>query len=214
LAFVEVFFEHFKFGGDKGMNGRALFIFICVLFAIGIFWMIGIGPKAPSPESAAKLFEPVTPPPIKVAAAPEPAASSAEGEAATAPSDTAVSAPEETEKEEATIETAQPTAAEEPVEEEGTVEVAQAASGEPPDVVEYTPAYGRVTFPHTKHIEDYEIDCGGCHHEDMEGGMAKCGGCHESAKTIFHDRCKGCHSKLKSEGKETGPVKCKECHVK
>ena len=190
------------------MNGRTLVIFICVLFAIGIFWMIGIGHKAPNPEKAAKLFEPVTPPPAQVAAVPEAVASGQE-ETTTAPSESPVSAAQESEKEEGPIETAQTTA-----EEPATGETTETTSDEPPEVVEYTPAYGTVTFPHMAHMEDFEIDCGGCHHEDMEGGMAKCGSCHESTKKILHDTCKGCHSKLKSEGKDTGPVKCKECHIK
>ena len=86
--------------------------------------------------------------------------------------------------------------------------------GEPPEEVEYTPAYGDVIFTHALHMEDYEIECGQCHHEDMEGGMSRCADCHESLKKVLHKNCQGCHKRLESEGKETGPVKCRECHIK
>ncbi len=75
--------------------------------------------------------------------------------------------------------------------------------------------WGRVTFTHMNHIEDYGFDCDACHHVDMEGGYNKCSSCHEDLKDTFHKNCyKGCHRKLKAEGKKTGPTTCKKCHIK
>jgi hypothetical protein len=48
----------------------------------------------------------------------------------------------------------------------------------------------------------------------MEGGMGKCKNCHDPPKKVFHKNCAGCHKDLQKEGKETGPVKCKDCHIK
>jgi len=88
---------------------------------------------------------------------------------------------------------------------------------EPPETVSYAEktAWGKVTFTHTKHTEDYGSDCGECHHLEMKGGYNKCSSCHDDLKDTFHKNCyKGCHRKLKAEGKKTGPTTCKECHVK
>lgn len=177
------------------MNGRFLLVFVGVLFVVGIVWMIGVTPEREASKPIPGLFEPV--PPVSeddmVAAGPT---SADQEEPAPTPEETPP--PPEAEKPEA----------------EPEPEITQAASEEPPEVVEYTPAYGQVTFTHTMHIEDYGIDCGDCHHEDMEGGMAKCTNCHESPKKVLHKNCMGCHKDLQKEGKETGPVKCKDCHIK
>jgi cytochrome c peroxidase len=88
---------------------------------------------------------------------------------------------------------------------------------EPPEVVYYAEKsrWGKVTFTHTQHSEDYGFDCDACHHVDMEGGYNKCSSCHDDLKDTFHKNCyKGCHRKLKAEGRETGPTSCKKCHVK
>ena len=88
---------------------------------------------------------------------------------------------------------------------------------EPPETVSYAAksAWGKVTFTHTEHSEDYGFDCDECHHVDMEGGYNKCSSCHDDLKDTFHKNCyKGCHRKLKAERKETGPTTCRGCHVK
>ena len=88
---------------------------------------------------------------------------------------------------------------------------------EPPDTVYYAEKsrWGKVTFTHTQHSEDYGFDCDACHHVDMEGGYNKCSSCHDDLKDTFHNNCyKGCHRKLKAERKKTGPTTCKKCHVK
>jgi hypothetical protein len=88
---------------------------------------------------------------------------------------------------------------------------------EAPETVYYAEksAWGRVTFTHTAHAEDYGFDCDECHHLDMEGGFNKCSSCHDDLKDTFHKNCyKGCHRKLKAEGKETGPIRCRGCHIK
>ena len=96
---------------------------------------------------------------------------------------------------------------------------------------------GIVQFTHTKHIKDYNIDCGECHHDDAGKPLALkdgdsvqgCGECHSNfgklskadkklskAEKIkgFHEQalhanCKGCHKKQKK-----GPSKCNDCHSK
>ncbi len=88
---------------------------------------------------------------------------------------------------------------------------------EPPEVVYYAEksTWGKVTFTHKKHTEDYGSDCDACHHVDMKGGYDKCSSCHDDLKDTFHKNCyKGCHQKLKAEGKKTGPTTCKACHIK
>jgi len=47
---------------------------------------------------------------------------------------------------------------------------------EAPEIVSYAGKshWGRVTFTHTNHTEDYGFDCGECHHLQMEGGYNKC----------------------------------------
>jgi hypothetical protein len=87
-------------------------------------------------------------------------------------------------------------------------------SDEPPELVEYNPKYGQVTFTHILHLEDYEIDCSACHHEDIEGGMSRCANCHEPPKKAFHKTCQGCHKKRENEDKNTGPVRCRQCHIR
>jgi cytochrome c peroxidase len=98
----------------------------------------------------------------------------------------------------------------------GKKEVAEPKT-EPPEMVSYAEksTWGKVTFTHTKHTEEYGFDCGECHHLEREGGYDKCSSCHDDLKEAFHKNCyKGCHQKLKAEGKKTGPTTCKACHIK
>jgi len=88
---------------------------------------------------------------------------------------------------------------------------------EPPETVFYAEktAWGKVTFTHTKHIEDYGFDCDACHHLEIEDGFNRCSSCHDDLKDTFHKNCyKGCHRKMKAEGMETGPTTCRGCHIK
>jgi hypothetical protein len=96
-------------------------------------------------------------------------------------------------------------------------EKAAEPEAEPPETVYYAEksTWGKVTFTHMKHTEDYGFDCDACHHVDMEGGFNKCSSCHDDLKDTFHKNCyKGCHRKLKAEGKVTGPTTCRACHIK
>ncbi len=89
-----------------------------------------------------------------------------------------------------------------------------------------------VTWGHSGHVDDYGVECTGCHHR-FEGGknvweegdpVQKCDACHSDPKKprgkglskaqkvgshywAIHDNCKGCH---KEQG--SGPVACNECH--
>jgi hypothetical protein len=112
-----------------------------------------------------------------------------------------------------------------------------------PDTIEMnTAAYkkhskGLVTFPHAKHVTDYKIACGECHHDDTgkplelkDGDPVKeCVACHTETgklakadrklsksekikkyqKEAMHANCVGCHKKMKK-----GPKKCSDCHPK
>lgn len=92
------------------------------------------------------------------------------------------------------------------------------------DVVTYEVPYGKVTFTHKKHIDNYKVDCLKCHHTWKKGETTGklCKDCHKataegktsSAKDAYHKSCKGCHDDLKKGGKPTGPAGCTQCHVK
>ncbi len=102
-------------------------------------------------------------------------------------------------------------------EQKATAEEIAEPETEPPETVYYAEktAWGKVTFTHAKHSEDYGFDCGECHHLEMEGGYNKCSSCHDDLKDTFHKNCyKGCHRKLKAEGGTTGPTTCRGCHIK
>jgi len=91
--------------------------------------------------------------------------------------------------------------------------------------------YAPTPFTHKKHNVDYKIPCTECHHV-YEGGknlykegdpVQKCSECHDVKKSegkkknlmlAYHKNCQGCHKDLKKAGKKTGPIKCKDCHVK
>ena len=95
---------------------------------------------------------------------------------------------------------------------------------------------GICEFTHEKHIKDYKINCGECHHNDKGEPLTKlkmgddvklCSTCHKGVKKpkgeklskkekivkyykdAVHANCIGCHKKEKK-----GPTKCKECHPK
>jgi len=118
-----------------------------------------------------------------------------------------------------------------------------------PDVIKmenkaYKHKKGIAEFTHKKHVDDYEIGCGDCHH-DAEGKPLvdlKCGDdvqgcieCHkkpgqikgEAAKGMtkaqkreyhanaLHDNCKGCHKAYNKKTKtKVAPTACKGCHPK
>ena len=88
-----------------------------------------------------------------------------------------------------------------------TAFVAMADNG--PASIKLEVKMGAVTLDHTKH--QGLTDCITCHHT---GDNVKCTDCHGSkpeapkGKKAFHKLCKDCHKK------ESGPTKCKGCHVK
>jgi hypothetical protein len=181
------------------MNGRTLAGFICVLFLIGILWMIGVIPKGSTSEKPIKLFEPVPPVPKETMHAHASKTSESSLQEGTGAAEKGVSS---FAKKGGVIEGVIKPKALPPV------------SDQPPEVVEYNPKYGKVTFPHMLHLEGLEIDCSACHHEDIEGGMSRCANCHNPPKKAFHKTCQGCHKKLENEDKSTGPVRCRQCHIR
>jgi hypothetical protein len=92
------------------------------------------------------------------------------------------------------------------------------------DVVTHDVPYGKVTFTHKKHVDNYKVDCLKCHHTWKKGETTGklCKECHKGAaegkkptvKDAFHKNCKGCHDDLKKANKPTGPAGCTQCHVK
>jgi hypothetical protein len=91
------------------------------------------------------------------------------------------------------------------------------------DVVEFNPAYGKVTFAHQKHV-DLKLECTKCHHTWKKGDTSGqlCKDCHKakaegkaiSAKDAYHKDCKGCHEEAAKAKKPAGPTACTKCHVK
>jgi protein-arginine kinase activator protein McsA len=91
------------------------------------------------------------------------------------------------------------------------------------DVVTFDVPYGKVTFPHKKHV-DMKLDCMKCHHTWKKGETSGklCVDCHKdkaegkalSAKDAFHKDCKGCHDEAKKANKPAGPTGCTQCHKK
>jgi hypothetical protein len=79
-----------------------------------------------------------------------------------------------------------------------------------PAAIKFDSKMGAITFDHTKH-QGLVPDCATCHHT---GDYAKCKSCHDAkpeapkSKDAFHKQCKDCHKA------QSGPTKCKECHVK
>ena len=77
-----------------------------------------------------------------------------------------------------------------------------------PNSVELPASFGKVAFPHAKHVEVLK-DCTKCHETKEGGKIAKLG------KDWAHNvNCKKCHTDMKAEGKKTGPTLCKDCHKK
>lgn len=100
------------------------------------------------------------------------------------------------------------------------------------------------TFTHKKHVDDYKLNCGECHHndkgeplKDLKAGdnVQKCFECHKKpgelkgkkAKGLskkekreyhanaVHENCVGCHRKHNKEKKtKDAPIKCTACHPK
>lgn len=95
------------------------------------------------------------------------------------------------------------------------------AEADPPTMVTYAASYGKVLFPHDKHMSIYS-DCSKCHHT---GDNNKCDTCHLHNKktsavtqvtfyaaahgTKSERACTACHLQSKA-----GPTKCSECHKK
>ncbi len=99
-----------------------------------------------------------------------------------------------------------------------------------------------VEFTHKKHIEDYKIGCGECHHDangkplnDLKAGdnVSGCIECHKIASKAprepklsekeqlqyhaeaIHQNCIDCHKKFKKEtGNKEVPTSCAKCHIK
>jgi len=99
-------------------------------------------------------------------------------------------------------------------------------------------------FTHKKHIEDYKIGCGECHHDEnnkkldnlkIGDDVKNCIECHtkpdyikgKKAKGLsrpekrqyhanaIHDNCKGCHKDFNKKNKgKKAPTSCKACHPK
>ena len=111
-------------------------------------------------------------------------------------------------------------------------EALKTESGPAPDkILLADPLFGDLTQPevvlsHTKHMDDYGLDCTDCHHLYNEKGenvwqegdrVISCGQCHNSAFTAhggvrplyeaYHANCRECH-----QGDDKAPKKCAQCH--
>jgi hypothetical protein len=115
-----------------------------------------------------------------------------------------------------------------------------------PDVIvmhaDYPHTKTLVTFSHKKHITDYKVTCGQCHHDDageprtdlrVGDSVDPCMDCHSEpgqsprgaklSKTerleyhadALHYLCRGCHEKFKMEGGAgAAPTACSKCHLR
>jgi predicted CXXCH cytochrome family protein len=117
-----------------------------------------------------------------------------------------------------------------------------------PDVVQMKAPYEHtksiVTFDHAKHVKDYKLACGECHHDDKgkartemkEGDEAKtCFECHNKPGELkgkkaeglskqeklayeanaVHENCQGCHREYnKAHKTKAAPTVCTGCHPK
>jgi len=119
-------------------------------------------------------------------------------------------------------------------------------AAEMPAVIEMKTPYektrGVVTFSHQKHIDDYKLGCGECHHDDKgqpltdlkpSDPVKKCFECHSKPGEIkgkearalspkekrafhanaVHDNCIDCHRQFnKGKKDKPAPQTCKACH--
>ena len=74
---------------------------------------------------------------------------------------------------------------------------------------------GDVPFPHEDHKARLN-DCGICHKffPQVKGALQKNIAEKKLKKKQVMAQCKDCHKENAKSGKRSGPVKCKECHVK
>ncbi len=77
----------------------------------------------------------------------------------------------------------------------------------------------KVKWDHAAHVDDYELDCYSCHHDDtnIEPEPQNCANCHESTgdeampslRIAVHTKCQSCHGDMYEE-KVAG---CASCHT-
>lgn len=110
----------------------------------------------------------------------------------------------------------------------GLVAAAAVYAATVPDVLQMESAYphtrGSVTFTHKKHIEDYKISCGECHHDDQGKPLAnlkegdpvqKCFDCHKKPGEIKGKEAKGLSDKEKlAYHANAVHENCVTCHKK
>jgi hypothetical protein len=86
-----------------------------------------------------------------------------------------------------------------------------------------------VAFSHRVH-ELRQVACQRCHHEyqgrrnvwTQGQPVKKCQSCHGLSpqarrldlKNALHRQCKGCHLLLRQQGRQAGPIECRDCHRK
>lgn len=102
------------------------------------------------------------------------------------------------------------------------------------------PKYKLVEFTHKKHIDEYNLSCGECHHDkgnkplDLKPGdqVQKCVECHSKLKkdkknkkdimvleNAMHGNCVTCHKEVNKKAgdpkgrKGPAPTSCSKCHV-
>ncbi|MFH1594874.1 MAG: cytochrome c3 family protein [Pseudomonadota bacterium] len=84
-----------------------------------------------------------------------------------------------------------------------------------------------VSFSHRVH-EQRRVACQRCHHEyqgrrnvwKQGQPVKKCLACHglspqarrPDVKNALHRQCKGCHLQLRRQGRQAGPIACRDCH--
>lgn len=86
-----------------------------------------------------------------------------------------------------------------------------------------TRQYKTVTFTHKKHVEEYKISCGECHHDennkplDLKEGdeVQKCIECHKIPEYVTGKSAKGLTKEQKHEYHANAVMdNCRDCHRK
>ena len=73
---------------------------------------------------------------------------------------------------------------------------------------------GNVPFPHHRHQKALNSDCQSCHKlfPQEKDVIVKLKQENVLKKKAVMNNCQSCHRDLASQGKATGPTKCKACH--
>ena len=85
--------------------------------------------------------------------------------------------------------------------------LAAGAAGAQQDVIALPSSAGQVSFPHRGHVEEFEIECGECHHDTRASKLAFP---HQDYLDDFWIDCRICHRE--SDPTSAAVRDCGQCH--